>query len=669
MASENDINFDLELAIKNFDDQIKNATNKIDSFHKSFRKQNSVSSKSVSSFLGNFSASMAVKGVESLKRLSGALIDVGRQSLDMAIDANETASKFSVVYGSIAKEAEIMANSLSKSYGLARTEAKQLLGDTGDLLSGFGFTQEKALDLAVQVQQLSVDLASFTNFSGGAKGASEALTKALLGERESVKALGISIMEEDVQRQMAINNAKGMFFETERQAKAQATLDLALQQSKNALGDYARTQNEVANQERLRGTLIQNIQENIGAKLLPAYAEIVKVSNDWLSQNEEAIASGFAEYLVIVIEKIRDWSKYLNEAAIAFKVLWNVGDVVVQGLIQGFRVLEMALAGVLAGIVNGVSWAIESLPESLVPEGWKEGIQEIEKATDATLDHFVENVAEKSTEVNESLDSVANSFNTIITDETIENIDNRLASIRDRIKAHNTVLDKDDKKRDKNKDKKDKKTISQQGQYLNSLFSLDKQWITTRQQWESLDNKQRIQNTKDSLNTISSLTTSNNKTLFAIGKAAAISTATIDGISAVQKALASAPPPFNFALAALVGTATAANISNIASQKPPEAKKFNTGGIVDYGPQSGDQSIAYVNRDEVINSPRMNANIAYNMAQTKIEGGGVDEIVNAIQGLSQAIFNMNIRLEANDIEIARSVSRGVQEGVIIGESR
>jgi hypothetical protein len=40
--------------------------------------------------------------------------------------------------------------------------------------------------------------------------------------------------------------------------------------------------------------------------------------------------------------------------------------------------------------------------------------------------------------------------------------------------------------------------------------------------------------------------------------------ATIDGIAAVQKALASAPPPWNFALAGLVGTATAVNIAKIA---------------------------------------------------------------------------------------------------------
>jgi hypothetical protein len=79
---------------------------------------------------------------------------------------------------------------------------------------------------------------------------------------------------------------------------------------------------------------------------------------------------------------------------------------------------------------------------------------------------------------------------------------------------------------------------------------------------ESLD-KEREANFKSSLSTISSLASSGNKELAAIGKAAAITQAVIDGYAAVQKALASAPPPFNFGLAAAVGAATVANVSKI----------------------------------------------------------------------------------------------------------
>lgn len=81
---------------------------------------------------------------------------------------------------------------------------------------------------------------------------------------------------------------------------------------------------------------------------------------------------------------------------------------------------------------------------------------------------------------------------------------------------------------------------------------------------EEKNQKTREQNFASTLGTISTLASSNNKTLAGIGKAAAITQATIDGFAAVQKALAAAPPPFNFALAGLVGAATAANVAKIA---------------------------------------------------------------------------------------------------------
>jgi hypothetical protein len=199
-----------------------------------------------------------------------------------ASDAEETFSKFATVFRDVQEQAENAFSTLRNEYGLSATASKQLLGDTGDLLTGFGFAQSEALRLSTEVQKLAVDLASFTNFSGGAEGASQALTKALLGERESVKALGIAILEEDVQKQMAINTAKGLTFATERQAKAQATLDLAIQQSTNAIGDYARTSDSFANQLRLVQTRISDLSVEIGQILLPYAEKLLQRTKDLL---------------------------------------------------------------------------------------------------------------------------------------------------------------------------------------------------------------------------------------------------------------------------------------------------------------------------------------------------------------------------------------------------
>lgn len=91
--------------------------------------------------------------------------------------------------------------------------------------------------------------------------------------------------------------------------------------------------------------------------------------------------------------------------------------------------------------------------------------------------------------------------------------------------------------------------------------------IDRHRKFEEDANQKRAENTRSTLQFISSLSTSHNAALAAIGKAAAIALATIDTYRAANLALASAPPPFNFALAAAVVAAGLANVSSIVGVK------------------------------------------------------------------------------------------------------
>lgn len=211
--------------------------------------------------------------------VGAAIVGIGVASLKAASDAEETESKFNTVFSGLRKQAQATAKSLSENYGLSQKAAQQLLGDTGDLLTGFGFTQEAALDLSNQVNTLAVDLASFTNFSGGAEGASAALTKALLGERESIKSLGIAITEADINR---LAEDKGIVGELTRQEKAALTLEIAISQSKNAIGDFERTQASFANQSRVLTGRVNDVAVSLGKNLLPAASFVTAGINDFL---------------------------------------------------------------------------------------------------------------------------------------------------------------------------------------------------------------------------------------------------------------------------------------------------------------------------------------------------------------------------------------------------
>lgn len=147
--------------------------------------------------------------------------------------------------------------------------------------------------------------------------------------------------------------------------------------------------------------------------------------------------------------------------------------------------------------------------------------------------------------------------------------------------------------------------------------------------FEDQTNKQKVANQKATLGQIATLTASNNKVLFNIGKASALAGAYINTAQAVTVALKSAPPPFNFVLAGLVGTAGALQAGKIIAQKPPSAGSFANGGIIEGPSQTGDQLTANVNSGEAIFNRRQQQNLFNAVNNNSLGGGGNSIVINS----------------------------------------
>lgn len=166
------------------------------------------------------------------------------------------------------------------------------------------------------------------------------------------------------------------------------------------------------------------------------------------------------------------------------------------------------------------------------------------------------------------------------------------------------------------------------------------------------ENEARQANLKSSLGVIASLQNSNIKELHTIGKAAAVANATIDGYAAVQKALASAPPPFNFAVAALVGAATAANVSKIAGvglkrgidSVPGVGTADNFPAVLAPGervvPSQTNQDLTEFLKRQDMGAKTVNINISNNVPASREAGNLMIEAINdAIASGSLRILN------------------------------
>lgn len=269
----------------------------------------------------------AKKSTSSLGKLSKAwkvfgasvigVVVVGafKKLITIASDAQETFSKFDTTFKDVAKQAETVAKSFAKNFGLSELAAKKLLSSTGDLLTGFGFTGKAALEMSKNVNELAVDLGSFQNIS--TERASSALTKALTGETESLKLLGIVIRQDTKEFKdnvKAIQEAEGI---TLQQAKSQEILRQSFLQSKNAVGDFQRTQASFANQLKIAKSSIEDQAVSLGSKLLPIATLGLRIFNDLtkqeksLSQVTDDLVKSSDEYAKIT-KTLADESKTLT---------------------------------------------------------------------------------------------------------------------------------------------------------------------------------------------------------------------------------------------------------------------------------------------------------------------------------------------------------------------
>jgi hypothetical protein len=243
-----------------------------------------------------------------------------RQALNASRDYNEEVSKTREVFGAVAPQVMDFANN---ALGLAKDQALGAASSLGALLRPIGLLERDSAKVSVTLTKLGVDLASFYNTS--VQDALDAIRSGLIGEAEPLRRYGVLLSETRVQQlamaQSGTTNAK----ELTNQEKALARVAIILRDTKLAAGDYSRTIDGVANQEREVQKHWRNTQILLGEALRPAYLEILRTVNDWLGDAEnqralqerlntvmetgEKVVRGFGG----AIELVADWLRPLVE--------------------------------------------------------------------------------------------------------------------------------------------------------------------------------------------------------------------------------------------------------------------------------------------------------------------------------------------------------------------
>lgn len=232
-----------------------------------------------------------------------------------------------------------------------------------------------------------------------------------------------------------------------------------------------------------------------------------------------------------------------------------------------------------------------------------------------------------------------------------------------------TAFEKALKKREETQRRANRRQTQELKRAKKEQFNLINWFASAKTATEKREAQLAFQNVRTNLASTSELMQTENTKQFKIGKAAAIAKAITDMYAGVQGAFASqaAIPIVGPALAAaaaaaalLVGTQ---RIQKLRNAQPP---KYQFGGIVPGASNAGDNVVARLNSGEMVLNRSQQAQL-FNIAN----GSGNDSsgLREAISALGDRIAELEVVLVANDTEIARSASRGVQNGIEIGVSR
>lgn len=215
-------------------------------------------------------------------KVTAPILAAGGAMVKVASDAGEMQSKFDTVFKTTAKDVEKWAKDLGGAIGRSSLDLKEAVANSADLMIGMGMTEAKAGDLSERFIELAYDLGSFNNVND--KTAVEAMTKAMMGETEMAKSLGVNLSVATMEQSAYVQALGKKWSEMTQAEKAEAYYAEAVKQSSNAIGDAARTSDSFTNQSRALQGKLKDLSAEMGEKLVPVALKLVESAGELLDK-------------------------------------------------------------------------------------------------------------------------------------------------------------------------------------------------------------------------------------------------------------------------------------------------------------------------------------------------------------------------------------------------
>ena len=214
----------------------------------------------------------AAQMVQNIISSMGAVVD---NAISTASRLQEVQNVVDVTFGESAAAINEWAKSAKDAYGMSELAAKRYTSTIGAMVDSIdGIDTNKMLEMSKALAGRTGDWASFYNLSYD-----EAFVMAqavVSGESESLKKIGVNMSVANIQA-YALSQGITKTYEKMSQAE-QVTLryNYVMQATSKSQGDFARTSDGYANQQRILATTQEELAAVLGEILLPVAVEVTK---------------------------------------------------------------------------------------------------------------------------------------------------------------------------------------------------------------------------------------------------------------------------------------------------------------------------------------------------------------------------------------------------------
>lgn len=220
-------------------------------------------------------------------KLADGFANFIKQGVTLASDLQEVQNVVDTTFGDGAEQIYSWSDAAAESFGMSSLQAQNFNGTLGAMLKSMGLADDAVLKMSTDMVGLAGDMASFYNLDVDL--AFEKIRAGISGETEPLKQLGINMSVANLEAYALAQGIETAYDKMSQSEQAILRYNYLMSVTADAQGDFAKTSDSFANQQRILQLQWENLSASLGAKLLPSLNDVLTTANEKLPQAERSI--------------------------------------------------------------------------------------------------------------------------------------------------------------------------------------------------------------------------------------------------------------------------------------------------------------------------------------------------------------------------------------------